>query len=286
MMNHGLLSNSSTFVPRFPPITAEGGAFAPWMFGSPHISNATSDGGIYSNLSNTEQATADLSSLDPNTEYRVFGKVSTHQSGASLQVAVIDGTTTLGVEVVNNLDPVGWEFTFTTPADTSKLQLHLSGNGGIIGFKPFGIEKTTAANTQTQNAVQEQGVAAVSEAGPVSVELGWNDFVLLETNTEDDVPKPKFKYEGRLVDLWTWDFRMFAIVGLGETYNVKSITATVQVDSTTTEPSTVSLKFGTVTRSADSNGEHTWDINQTTDRFTVKGWPRGRLMSLKVFAEG
>ena len=283
MVNHGLLANSSAYGGNDPVFNVSNGEISAAMFNHPGIvqGNPNEPDSLFFDLPDGEVVVIELPGLKAGATYELSGNVYNISTGggAHVRFEIKDGATTLLDETIAALGSFAHQF--TSPNTIATLNLY--GSGKQVGMKAVQIVEV-AANTQTQNAVQQQVVEAVPEAGPVLVELGWDDFTLLATNTNDG-PTPEFKYEGRLVDLWTWDYRMFAVVGLGGNYNVKSITATVQVDPTTTTPSTLSLQFGGVTRSADSDGEYTWDINQTTDRFTVKGWPRGRLLNLTVTAE-
>jgi len=142
MMLASSASNSTTQIT--PPetlIDADGGTFAATNFDVPQIKPANANdptAGVYSTLSNTEQATADLSGLSPNDQYKISGSIYAFQHGHSFQFAVLDGSTSLGAKVMSTTDP--FELIFDTPDNTDNLTLHLSGTGGQVGITNFIIE--------------------------------------------------------------------------------------------------------------------------------------------------
>jgi len=124
-------------------IDGDGGVIAPASFDHPKLVSPDPDNpnaGIYSRLANNEQASMALSGLDPNTEYLLSGEVYVSPTaGFAFQFAVLDGTDSIAAVVLTTVG--NFDLVFTTPADTSNLTLHLSGDGNQFGMSGLGIRR-------------------------------------------------------------------------------------------------------------------------------------------------
>lgn len=140
MLNSSASNCTTQIIAPVALIDANGGTFTATSFNVsgiiPASTNVPTDG-LFSTLSDTEQATADLSALSPNTQYRLSGSIYVLQNGHSFQFVVLDGSTSIGAEVLTTTDP--FEIIFNTPANTENLKLHLSGTGGQVGITDFTI---------------------------------------------------------------------------------------------------------------------------------------------------
>jgi len=144
-----------------PPVTlidGDGGVLAPASFEHPKlnpINQSDPNAGIYSTLANNEQASTDLSGLEPNTEYVLSGYVyASPLAGFTFQFAVLDDGASIAALVLGSNG--AFSKSFTTPADTSNLTLHLSGDGNQFGMNDISImrrwEQVTGPVTLTHSS--------------------------------------------------------------------------------------------------------------------------------------
>jgi len=123
-------------------IDGEGGVLAASNFDHSGLKPANPgdvNAGVFSTLTSNEQAQADLSNLDPDTEYVLSGTIYSGGIGFAIQFAVLNGSTSIAAIVLSSLAPFSLQF--TTPSNTSGITMHVSGNGSQVGILDLNIVK-------------------------------------------------------------------------------------------------------------------------------------------------